>query len=1201
MATKYSLAPSDINTKDSTHNKVAHRKTLRDRTNTENATVQLLCNGFGNMARNSNLHLDKTSIRTSDLCAECTDKTRCTSKKQTEQNNELNTTEVSRTVQDVKPRVRGRDLGDTPHEQTVSLHSTNLKTWKNVLPSVIEKAYLKKDTSLTKDHNANVVNEMTDATDNKNTNSDTTTLYVTTQITQINNTLTSSSKKTTRKILSRPRVRVLIRAIPRQNTLRGGTNIKYRKRISADIKETISDKLEVAISVRNNILKKKEYMKQNKSPFTNARHVLLYFGNITSNKISLYRLALENIELGASKLVVDMEFISNTVLEVICKESVQMEVIRVNGLFKISKLFTRMNKIEDRQGNKNDKLRRLAVRIHNSKGIELHEMIKTLTINPMIFKKGYINVGGLSDYKIFKINNSIQRHEQILKKEGIIVLGRDTIVSEAFDNITDEGTHEQQILNNHAMYRLSEIDILTNTYKHNNKELKPDKIFTNTIVDIKISPIVGLNRKLLMLKPIEIQKKKRTNSTNNIEIIIKKNANIIRTLNINDCCAALHNIILSGVYRLRIRKQSLEHIGLKASQSEAIMNFHGNAIPNNRQNNNKELLNNFVLDGKITSLEETIYSGISGIKNEFHKICPRNFIVEFTYMFNKIITYKEISLIWKKHMIQPIPKGDSEFRPISLIEKTRKLFEKPILASTLNHALTLDTRLRHRNGEGICVTLDISKAYDSIYRKRLYEKLMIKQKFSREDTILIAALIENNEYKINTLIENTNWKTAALGLPQGSILSPILFNVFIDDIDKQTKLKYDDTERNEDKEGVTANTINTKSFYNTLNIGNNKVYKEKTLLPKIHSFKTHKNQRKNSNLLIENNENDEEALSYAFAKLPVCKLAQSPEIDEKGTIWAQGLIERMRKIKDRQTNTNTGLRRLAIKIIQSSGKELRDVNLHLDTKRIPLMIFKTGFINIGGLSTQKITIINQILNETKLDMLGIAETWRDEITCLHEDYKIIATKPSIKIQNRNSNKEEHIDNKIIVIGDYNLEQHKEMECEILNRHILFGLSEINLKTMTYKHGEKTSCPDKIQMSTVNKIVEVSIKEVTDCISTIKSGKSGGLTGIRNEFLKICPENFIEELTQLYNRIINTHICVTLNIKKAYDSVDRNKLNMKLLIQQNFSLNDTELIAYMIENNRYTSCGADCSKQKKNFKIVLKISNKGGNQVMVKQI
>ncbi|TBT98594.1 hypothetical protein CWI36_2317p0010 [Hamiltosporidium magnivora] len=272
------------------------------------------------------------------------------------------------------------------------------------------------------------------------------------------------------------------------------------------------------------------------------------------------------------------------------------------------------------------------------------------------------------------------------------------------------------------MYRLSGIDILTNTYKHNNKESKPDKIFTNTIVDIKISPIYNIR---LLTRPKVV-----ANITNKIEILIKKDANIIRTLNINEFCAALHNIILSGssnfnpvfqhIRRARERTRNnikflyerlykevkrltknlpdtdtrdlkVEHIGLEASQLEAIMNFHGNGIPNNRQNNNKELLNNFILKGSKAG-------GISGIKNEFLKILPRNFIVELTYMFNKIITDTEISMILKKHMIQPILKGDSEQEAGFRLKH-----------STLNQALTLDTRLRHSNGEEICVTLDYPK------------------------------------------------------------------------------------------------------------------------------------------------------------------------------------------------------------------------------------------------------------------------------------------------------------------------------------------------------------------------------------------------------------------------------------------------------------------------------------------------------------
>ncbi|TBT99763.1 hypothetical protein CWI36_1858p0030, partial [Hamiltosporidium magnivora] len=341
--------------------------------------------------------------------AECTDKTRCTSKKQTEQNNELNTAEVLRTVQAVKPRVRGRDLDSLVKQQKLnnmskkkyhhhpkndsssflSDHTNN--TQDNIFKNEEQgKMFypLNKDTSSTKDHNANVINEMIDASDNKNTNSDTTTLYETTQITHNQHTLTSNSNKTTHKPRSLNHIQKIEkpyrkRSLETTNSEIGEDQVK-KINYQADIKETISDKSEVAISVRNNILKKKEYMKQKSSPIKLTAEQLAL---LTQGK-SPFTNARHNIQPGASKLVVNMEFLSNTVLEVICKGSVQIEVIRgfrmlgaknfinspevdSNGLFKISNLFTRMKKIKDRQGNKNDKLRSLAVRILKSKGIKL--------------------------------------------------------------------------------------------------------------------------------------------------------------------------------------------------------------------------------------------------------------------------------------------------------------------------------------------------------------------------------------------------------------------------------------------------------------------------------------------------------------------------------------------------------------------------------------------------------------------------------------------------------------------------------------------------------------------------------------------------------------------------------------------------------------------------------------------------------------
>ncbi|TBU02765.1 reverse transcriptase, partial [Hamiltosporidium magnivora] len=503
---------------------------------------------------------------------------------------------------------------------------------------------------------------------------------------------------------------------------------------------------------------------------------------------------------------------------------------------------------------------------------------------------------------IFIYRNCDSNDIEILNNNTSHYIDKNIIVVGDY-NLVQNQSLEQDVLDNHLQFGLSEIYLHSDTFRQNNRSSTPDKVFSNCPIIVETEEIKDINHSLIIIElpsltgnvppkfKINLLKEKiiATKIAKKIQSLTTKHKNLINNLNVEDRCNLLHHIILTATnsLRIRVRKQDrlnpiiqqirimrdearennnvdlykelrrdikrlkkrfntldvpvarTKFIGITASELEKILKFHGTEQPKTNQNY-KELLDTFILDGNLQDIEQTKEEisdffkntlkerylnmtniikgitdnevikviktlktgksgGLTGIRNEFLKICPANFIHELTTLYNMIILTKEIPSVWKRHRIQPIPKDKGEFRPISLIEKTRKLFEKLIFLnfipklhkqqagfrpqySTLNHALTIDTLLRHSNGELTCVTLDIKKAYDCVDRKFLYKKLIINQNFSLHDTILIASLIENNEYTISSEKDFNTYKTASLGLPQGSIISPTLFNIFIDDI-----------------------------------------------------------------------------------------------------------------------------------------------------------------------------------------------------------------------------------------------------------------------------------------------------------------------------------------------------------------------------------------------------------------------------------
>lgn len=165
---------------------------------------------------------------------------------------------------------------------------------------------------------------------------------------------------------------------------------------------------------------------------------------------------------------------------------------------------------------------------------------------------------------------------------------------------------------------------------------------------------------------------------------------------------------------------------------------------------------------------------------------------------------------WNHATLFLLPKDAStphadKTRPISLTQVTRRIFEKLLLRSwagpwtelhpaqggfrpgysTHSHALVADanTRLRRRGTQGHDVFLDIKGAFDRVPFHRLLRALKTRgcppAAMSLVYSLMMrapsATIICNGEVHATALVKEC-------GILQGSILSPFLFNIFIDDL-----------------------------------------------------------------------------------------------------------------------------------------------------------------------------------------------------------------------------------------------------------------------------------------------------------------------------------------------------------------------------------------------------------------------------------
>jgi Reverse transcriptase (RNA-dependent DNA polymerase)/Endonuclease-reverse transcriptase len=218
--------------------------------------------------------------------------------------------------------------------------------------------------------------------------------------------------------------------------------------------------------------------------------------------------------------------------------------------------------------------------------------------------------------------------------------------------------------------------------------------------------------------------------------------------------------------------------------------------------------------------------GQDDINNTLLKNLPRKALVLLTKIFNACLITGYFPDCWKKAKIIPIPKpgkdktSPNSYRPISLLPCLSKILEKLILTRlrpTLDKNVPNEqfgfrnkhctssqlTRLaQHIRGNfnikkstGMLL-LDFSKAFDVVWHEGLIHKL-IKISTPTYITRIIQSYLTNRAFAVHINNVSSNTFPIPAGVPQGSILSPNLFNLFLCDLpsfpDCQMALYADDT------------------------------------------------------------------------------------------------------------------------------------------------------------------------------------------------------------------------------------------------------------------------------------------------------------------------------------------------------------------------------------------------------------------------
>jgi len=219
--------------------------------------------------------------------------------------------------------------------------------------------------------------------------------------------------------------------------------------------------------------------------------------------------------------------------------------------------------------------------------------------------------------------------------------------------------------------------------------------------------------------------------------------------------------------------------------------------------------------------------GFDEISPRILKELPKKTIILLTHIYNAILRLESFPMQWKKAQVIMLlkpgkpPEQATSYRPISLLPSMSKLFEKLLLKrlkpliearhlipdhqfgfrnkhSTIEqvHQVTNVISKAFEEKKYCCgVFLDVAQAFDKVWHKGLLIKL--REQLPHTWCALLESYLTERQFRVVHEEAITSWKNTLAGVPQGSVLGPILYLLYTADIptngNSMTAMFADDT------------------------------------------------------------------------------------------------------------------------------------------------------------------------------------------------------------------------------------------------------------------------------------------------------------------------------------------------------------------------------------------------------------------------